>query len=77
TLELYQARNAVQIAQADGAGQYAADTLNKARTFLSQAEAQYARKTDYNNVTSTARQAVQAAADARSIAMRRKTAPQP
>ncbi len=74
-LELYQARNAVQLAKADGADQYAADTFNRAQQYLNDAEARYARKTDYNTVTTTARQAVQAAADARAITMRKKAQP--
>jgi hypothetical protein len=74
-LALYQARNAVQIAKADGAGDSAADTLNKAQQFLNQAEAQYTKK-DFNHVTNLARQSVQAASDARAIAMSRKPQPQ-
>jgi hypothetical protein len=77
TVELYQARNAVQIAQADGAAEYAGDTFSKAQQFLGQAEAQFSKKGDYNEVTTLARQAVQAASDARAIALRRKTAPHP
>jgi hypothetical protein len=73
-LELYQARNAVQIARADGADQYAGDTFSKAEQFLNQAELEYARKVDFNNATTLSREAVQAASDARAIALRRKTA---
>ena len=73
-LELYQARNAVQIAKADGAGTAAADTLAKAEQYLNDAENAYAGKKDYNAVTNSARQAVQAASDARSITMRQKAA---
>lgn len=74
-LELYQARNAVQIARADGAQQYAADTFRKAEQYLSQAEAQYVSKMDPSTTTSSARQAVQAASDARAIAMHQKAPP--
>ncbi|MFL6351799.1 MAG: hypothetical protein ACJ74Z_08105 [Bryobacteraceae bacterium] len=73
-LELYQARNAVQIAKADGAAEAAPDTFNKAQLSLSQAESLYAARKDFNGVINTARQAVQAASDARVIAMRKKTA---
>ena len=73
-LELYEARNAVQLAKADGADRYAADTFNKAQQYLNDAEARYTRKTDINGVTTTARQAVQAASDARAITMRKKAA---
>jgi hypothetical protein len=73
-VELYQARNAVEIANADGAGQFASDTLTKARSYLSQSEAAYAQK-NWKAVTDSARQAVEAASDSRTIAMRQK-APQ-
>lgn len=76
-LELYQARNAVQIARADGAGQAAGDTLQKAQGYLDDAESAYTKK-DYTAVTNSARQSVQAASDARAISMRRKApAPSP
>ncbi|HMF75618.1 MAG TPA: hypothetical protein VK604_08155, partial [Bryobacteraceae bacterium] len=71
---LYQARNAVQIARADGADRAAADTLAKAQSHLDQAEAAYSRKS-YKEMTDAARQAVQAASDARMIALRQKAAP--
>lgn len=71
---LYQARNAVQIASADGAGKGATDTLAKAKNYLTQAEAAYAQK-DYKGTTNAARQAVEAASDARTIAMRQAHAP--
>jgi len=69
-LALYEARNAVQIARADGADRFAADSLAKAQQYLSDAEAQYSRKTDFDNVTTIAHRAVQAASDARVIALR-------
>lgn len=75
-LELYQARNAIQIARADHADQYAADTLNKAQNYLDQAESLYAKKKDFSGVIDNAKHAVQAASDARSIAMQ-KQAPAP
>jgi hypothetical protein len=74
-LELYQARNAVQIARADGADQFAGDTFSKAEQFLNQAELEYARKVDLSNATTLSREAVQAASDARAIALRHKAAP--
>jgi hypothetical protein len=70
--ELYQARNAVQIAKADGADRYAAQILDKAQSSLDQAESAYSNK-DYANVTNMARQAVQAAGDARSVAVRKQS----
>jgi hypothetical protein len=71
-VKLYQARNALQIARADGAG----ETLDKARTYLNQAESFYAGK-NFKGVIDSSRQAVQAASDARTIAMRGKTQSQP
>ena len=71
-LELYEARNAVQIARASGADRYASDTFQKAETSLTQAEAYQARKAGKNPVTMTARQAVQTAEDARAIAVQRQ-----
>ena len=71
---LYQARNAVQIARADGAEQAAGPTLSKAQTYLDQAEAAYSQK-NYKTMNDAARQAVEAASDARTIAMRQKQAP--
>lgn len=73
-LELYQARNAVQIARADGAEQAAADTFARAQDALNQAETANRTGGDPNNVISLSRQAVQAASDARSIANRQKAA---
>ncbi|MBV9300843.1 MAG: DUF4398 domain-containing protein [Acidobacteriaceae bacterium] len=70
-LELYQARNAVQIAKADGAADAAADTFNKAQDSLNQAESLYTRK-DFSGAVTAAKQAVQAASDARVIAMKKK-----
>jgi hypothetical protein len=67
-VKLYQARNALQIARADGAGQ----TLDKAQTYLDQAESFYAGK-NFKGVIDSSRQAVQAASDARAIALRGKT----
>ncbi len=71
TTALYEARNAVQIARADGAEQAAGGTLAKANGYLSRAEAAYAKKR-YEEMIDSARQAVEAASDARMIAMRQK-----
>lgn len=71
-LELYQARNAVQIARASGADRYAHDTFLKAERSLSQAEAYQARKAGPKPVAMLAREAVQTAEDAREIAVRRQ-----
>jgi outer membrane protein OmpA-like peptidoglycan-associated protein len=68
-LDLYQARNAIRIAKEQGAAQYAPEALAKAEQALAQAEDYQARK-QKNSVPQVARQAVQAAEDARSIAVK-------
>jgi len=71
-LELYEARNAIQIARTSGADRYATETFQKAESDLKQAEAYRARKAGVKPVTMTARQAVQTAEDARIIAVKRQ-----
>ena len=70
-LELYQAKNAIQIAQASGAGQYAAEVLNKAQDQLQNAQSLHDRKGDKSLIISAARQASQTAEDARALASQR------
>ena len=70
-LELYQAENAVQIAQSLGADRYAPESFNKATALLSQAQDMNARKMDPHAIVSAAREAAQTAEDARTIAVRR------
>jgi flagellar motor protein MotB len=69
---LYQAENAVQIAQSLGAGQFAPESYNKAVTLLSQARDLNARKMDTHAIVSAAREATQMAEDARTIALKRR-----
>jgi outer membrane protein OmpA-like peptidoglycan-associated protein len=71
-LELYEARNAVQIARSSGADRYATETFQKAEGDLKQAEEYRARNAGSKSVTMTARQAVQVAEDARAIAVKRQ-----
>jgi outer membrane protein OmpA-like peptidoglycan-associated protein len=71
-LELYEARNAIQIARTSGADRYATETFEKAQSNLKQAEAYRARNAGTKPVTMTARQAVQTAEDARAIAVKRQ-----
>ncbi len=71
-LDLYEARNAVQIARAVGAPRYAEDTFLKALRALEQAEAYLARGAGAKPVAMLAREAVQTAEDAREIALRRR-----
>src|SRR5258705_2439671 len=63
-LELYQARNAIQIARSSGAERYAADTFQKAERDLKQAEVHRARKAGSKAMMMTALQAQQAAEEA-------------
>lgn len=71
-LELYEARNAVQIARGFGADRFATETFQKAEKSLAAAEAYQARKAGKKPVTMTAREAVQTAEDARAIAVKRQ-----
>jgi outer membrane protein OmpA-like peptidoglycan-associated protein len=71
-LELYEARNAVNIARTSGADRFATDTFQKAESNLKQAEAYHARNAGSKPVTMTARQAVQIAEDSRAIAVKRQ-----
>src|SRR3984893_11596740 len=71
-LELYEARNAIQIARSSGADRFATETFQKAESNLKQAEAYRARNAGSKPVTMTARQAVQIAEDARAIAVKRQ-----
>jgi outer membrane protein OmpA-like peptidoglycan-associated protein len=70
-LEVYEAENAVQIAQAAGAGKYAADTLATAQTALRNAEDIDARQDNRKEAITFAREAVQSAEDARIITIRK------
>ena len=70
-LELYEAVNAVNIATAGGADRYAADTMTTARTSLQNAEDLDKREGDRKQVITFAREAVQAAEDARIITIRK------
>ena len=71
-LELYQARNAVQIARSDGAARYAPDIFKRATDSLNKAESLYASKADKNIITNASRRSVQAASDARAVALKHK-----
>jgi outer membrane protein OmpA-like peptidoglycan-associated protein len=71
-LELYEARNAVQIARAVGADRFSADTFRKAEKSLAEAEAYQARNAGRKSVAMTAREAVQTAEDSRAIAVKRQ-----
>jgi hypothetical protein len=71
-LAIYQAQNAVQIAQSLGAERHAAESLAKAQRLLLTARQYYDRKDDSKTVIQTARQAAQTAEDARLITIARQ-----
>ncbi|HEU0141697.1 MAG TPA: OmpA family protein, partial [Bryobacteraceae bacterium] len=71
-LELYEARNAVQIARAVGADRFATETFKKAEQSLAQAEAYQTSKAGRKPVTMAARETVQTAEDSRAIAVKRQ-----
>jgi hypothetical protein len=66
-LAIYQAQNALQIAQSIGAERYAAESLAKAQRLLQTARGYYDNKGDSKSIVQTARQAAQTAEDARLI----------
>jgi outer membrane protein OmpA-like peptidoglycan-associated protein len=70
-LELYEAMNAIQIAEAAGARRYATDTMATARTALQNAQDLDMHKGDRKQVITYAREAVQSAEDARIITIRK------
>jgi outer membrane protein OmpA-like peptidoglycan-associated protein len=70
-LELYEARNAVQIARWTGADKYAAETMQKAVRSLDQSEGYLTRKSGRKPIASAAREAVQMAEDARIITIKK------
>jgi outer membrane protein OmpA-like peptidoglycan-associated protein len=70
-LELYEALNAMQIADAAGAEKYAADTMATARTALQNARDTDTRQKDRKGTITFAREAVQSAEDARIITIRK------
>jgi outer membrane protein OmpA-like peptidoglycan-associated protein len=71
-IELYEARNAVQIARTSGADQYAKETFQKAEAELKQAEEYRSRNVGSKPLTMASREAVQTAEDARAIAVKRQ-----
>ena len=71
-LDLLEARNAVVIAKAAGAQQYAPDSLTKAEDMLQRAEDYYQRKQGRTPIGTAARGATQQAEDARVLTLRRK-----
>src|ERR1700722_8891313 len=70
-IEIYEARNAVQIAQSSGADKYAADSFQKAQATLQQAES-YLKRKQRKPAIMIARETAQTAEDARVIALKRQ-----
>ena len=70
-IEIYEARNAVQIAQSSGADKYAADAFHKAQTALQQSE-DYLKRKQRKPAIMIARETAQTAEDARVIALKRQ-----
>ncbi|MCC6364463.1 MAG: DUF4398 domain-containing protein [Bryobacterales bacterium] len=71
-LALYEAQNALQIAEAAGARQYANGALDKAAALYQQARALNQQKGRSKQVVTVARQAAQAAEDARLLTVKRQ-----
>jgi outer membrane protein OmpA-like peptidoglycan-associated protein len=71
-LEVYEARNAVDIAKSRGADKYAPEIYSKAEASLKMLENSLAAKADKNAVISTARQTAQFSEDARALAVQRQ-----
>lgn len=71
-LDLLEARDAVMIAKAAGAEQYAAASIEKATDMLQRAEDYYQRKQGRTPIGTAARGATQMAEDARVLTLRRK-----
>jgi outer membrane protein OmpA-like peptidoglycan-associated protein len=70
--ELFEARNAVRIANNANAGKYAATAIAKASQQLQDAEESYRQKRDKKTVISEARDAVQTAEEARVMSVKQK-----
>lgn len=70
-IEIYEARNAVQIAQASGADKYASDAFQKAQGTIQQAE-KYLQQKQRKPAIMIARETAQTAEDARVIAVKRQ-----
>lgn len=73
-LDMLEARNAVAIAKAAGAQQYAADSLAKAEDMLARAEDYLKRKQGRTPIGTAARGAIQMAEDARVLTLKQKEA---
>jgi outer membrane protein OmpA-like peptidoglycan-associated protein len=73
-LEVYEARNAVDIAKSQHADKYAPDIYAKADASLKMMENELASKANKKTIVSTARQAAQFAEDARALSVQKQDA---
>jgi outer membrane protein OmpA-like peptidoglycan-associated protein len=73
-LDMYEARNAVDIAKSQKAEQYAPDIFSKAASSLQMAENSLTSKADKSQVITNARQTIQFAEDARALSAERQEA---
>jgi outer membrane protein OmpA-like peptidoglycan-associated protein len=73
-LDMYEARNAVDIAKSQKAEQYAPEILSKATSSLQMAENTLSSNSDKSSVITIARQTIQFAEDARSLSADRQEA---
>ncbi len=71
-LELLEARNAVAIAQATGAAQYAPEVLSRAQQQVGRADEDLQQNESTSKITASARSATEAAEDARVLTIRKK-----
>ena len=71
-LELFEARNAVRVAQNAQADRYAASSFTKAQQQLKNAEEVYSRGSEKKSVEAAAREAVETAEEARVMAVKQK-----
>jgi len=71
-LDVYEARNAVEIAKSRGADKYAPEIFSKAQASLQATETALANKANKKDIISTARQTVQFSEDARALAAQRQ-----
>ncbi len=71
-LDVYEARNAVEIAKSRGAGEYAPRIFAEAQSFLQMTDNAVSQDSGKNRLISVARQTIQFAEDARALAARRE-----
>jgi outer membrane protein OmpA-like peptidoglycan-associated protein len=71
-LEMYEARNAVEVAKSNGVEKYSQEIFTKAEASLKMAENALVRKAEKKEIIYTARQAVQFSEDARALASQRQ-----